>query len=341
MFKRILVPLDGSELAERAVPVAAQIARASGGSILLFGVVTAPIEYGSSFVPASSYGWGMEQDELKRVSEYLQQTASLPLLEGVPVETQAMAEAVAPAILTAERTYQADLVIMSSHGYTGVKRWVLGSVAQKVARHSSAPVLVLRADGAIVTADQPQRVLVPLDGSPLAEAALEPAMQLAAALSGTAPGELHLLRVITVPSTSGKFGGGASLDFERTVLAEEKQAAHTYLQALEQQLRKSMPAPMQLTTSIVVDNDIAAAIIYAGEPAGATGDKAYAAIAMATHGRSGIRHWTLGSITERVLGTTRLPLLIVRPKAPKVQQEQREPVEAGIKEGDVPWVGLL
>jgi nucleotide-binding universal stress UspA family protein len=203
------------------------------------------------------------------------------------------------------------------------------------------PVLVLRAGGAIVTADQPQRVLVPLDGSPLAEAALEPAIQLAAALSGTAPGELHLLRVITVPSTSGKFGGGTSNDFERAVLAEEKQAAHTYLEALEQQLRESMPAPMQLTTSIVVDNGIAAAIIYAGEPDGATGGKAYAAIAMATHGRSGIRRWTLGSITERVLGTTRLPLLIVRPKAPKVQQEQREPVEAGIKEGDVPWVGLL
>jgi nucleotide-binding universal stress UspA family protein len=338
MFKRILVPLDGSELAERALPVAAQIARAAGGSLLLFGVVPTPVEYGVYFVPASSYGWGEEQGVLKEMSAYLQQTANLPLLAGVPVETQAIAEAVAPAILTAERTFRADLVVMSSHGYTGVRRWVLGSVAQKVARHSSVPVLVLRADGTPLTLDQPPRVLVPLDGSALAEAAIEPAIQLAAAFSWIVPGEVCLLRAITVPPVSGRFRGGAYIDYERAVIAEKKLAAHTYLQALKKQLRESMPASMQLTTSIIVDTDIAGGIIYMGEPDGPTGEKAYAAIAMATHGRSGLRRWALGSITERVLGATHLPLLIVRPG---IEQEQPEPVGAGIKAGDMPWVGLL
>jgi nucleotide-binding universal stress UspA family protein len=336
MFKRILVPLDGSELAEQALPVAAQIARASDGSLLLFGVVTTPVEYGPPYV-APVNGYGIEQAELKKMSEYLQRAASSSILAGVPVETQAMTEAVAPAILTAEQTYQADLVVMSSHGYTGIKRWMLGSVAQKVARHSSVPVLVLRAGGTPLTMDQPPRVLVPLDGSPLAEAAIEPAIQLAAAFSWIVPGEVCLLRVITVPAVGGKFRG-AYIDYERAVLAEEKLAAHTYLQALKQQFRESMPASMQLTSSIMVDTDVAGAIIYAGEPDRATSDEAYAAIVMATHGRTGLRRWALGSITERVLGATRLPLLIVRPKA---VQEQREPVEAGNKEGDVPWVGLL
>lgn len=313
MFKRILVPLDGSELAERALPVAAQIAKASGGSILLFGVVTTSIEYGPYLALAGSYGWEGEETEVKKMSLYLRSTAKEAIFAGVPVETQAMLDVVAPAILAAERTYEADLVVMSSHGYAGVKRWVLGSVAQKITRYSSVPVLVLRADGATVTADQPQRVLVPLDGSPLAEAALEPAMQFVTAFSGTVPGELHLLRVITVPSPGGKFGGGTSIAFERAVLAEEKQAAQAYLEVLVQHLRASLLPPVQITTSIVVANDIAAAIIHAGESDGKTGGRAAAAIVMATHGRSGLRRWALGSITERVLGATRLPLLIVRP----------------------------
>lgn len=333
MFKRILVPLDGSELAEQALPVVAQIARASGGSILLFGVVTTPVEYSLYLASAGGYGWGIEETELKKMSTYLQSTAKKAILAGVPVETQATSSVVVTAILAAERTYRADLVVMSSHGYTGVKRRVLGSVAQKIARYSSVPVLVLRADGTSAMADQPQRVLVPLDGSPLAEVALEPAMQLAMALSGTVPGELHLLRVITASPTGGKFGGGTSIAFERAVLAEEQQAAQTYLEALKQHLRASLQFPVQITTSIVSDNDIAAAIIYAGEPDGATDSKASTTIVMATHGRSGLRHWALGSITERVLGATHLPLLIVRPKA---QQEQREPIEAGVKEVDVP-----
>jgi nucleotide-binding universal stress UspA family protein len=338
MFKRILVPLDGSELAGRALPVAAQIARASGGSILLFGVVSTPVEYGPPYVfPANGSGWGTEQVDLKKMSEYLQQTASSSILAGVPVETQTMVDAVAPAILTAEQTFQADLVVMSSHGYAGVKRWVLGSVAQKIARHSPVPVLVLRADGAVLTADHPQRVLVPLDGSALAEAAIEPAMQLATAFSGADPSTLHLLRVINLPLSTGKFRA-MSAAFERDIQAQEEQAARAYLEALENRLHQTMPAQVQITSSTVVDNDVAAAIIYAGKPGSETSGKSYDALAMATHGRSGFRRWALGSITERVLGATHLPLLIVRPKA---VQEQHEPVEAGIKGSDVPWVGLL
>lgn len=337
MFKRILVPLDGSALAERAVPVAAQLARASGGSILLVGVVTAPVEYGPSLVPASGSGWGEEQTQLKEMSAYLQKTASSPLLQGGTVEVQAMAERVGPAILAAERTYQADLIVMSSHGYTGVKRWMLGSIAQKVARHSSIPVLVLHAAGAVLTADQPMRVLVPLDGSALAEAALEPAIQLATAIASTASGAIHLLWVIDVPIATGTFRA-MTATFDREIQAQEEKTAHTYLQALQEHLRQTTSARLHITSSTVVGQDIASAIISTGEPDGTIGGKAYDLIAMATHGRSGIRRWALGSTTERVLGATSLPLLIVRPG---VETEQHKPSEAGIKEGEVPWGGLL
>ncbi len=218
-------------------------------------------------------------------------------------------DAVAPAILAATQAYGADLVVMSSHGMTGAKRWIIGSVAQKVARHSPVPVLILRADGSILTGDHAQRVLVSLDGSHLAEAALDPAMQLMTSLSGAAQNELHLLQVIPVPTMSRQFRSQAHIDLKSDMRAQEKQEVQAYLEAVTNRLRQST----QITSSLVVAADTAAAIINQAEQSDAIDGKPYDFIAMATHGRGGIQRWVLGSITERVLGATRLPLLIVRP----------------------------
>lgn len=324
MFNRILVPLDGSALAEQALPVAGRIARACRGSIVLFGAVITPFEYGPSLASKSGYyGRGMEQDELTKVREYLQNTAYSPFLTGIHVETGVAAGAIAPAILTAEHTYQTDLIVISSHSYTGIRHWMLGSVAQKVARYSAVPVLVLHAEPVSLPANQPMRMLIPLDGSPLAEAALEPALQLIAAFSGTAGSSLHLLRVISLASISGVGRGPASIELERAILLQEKQEAYTYLKTLEMCLRLSAPETMRITSSVAFDTDSAAAIVYAAEQ----DDRVYDVLAMATHGRHGLQRWAMGSITERVLGATHLPLLIVR--SPRLQAEQRQPVTVG------------
>lgn len=313
MFKRILVPLDGSDLARRALPVAAQLARATGGSIILFGVATTPIEYNPYPANQGIYTEGTIRDDVEQVNRYLQVAADLPVLAGLTVETHAVFDAIAPAIIAATQAYQADSVVMCSHGYGGAKRWLLGSVAQRVARHCPVPVLVLRAGGSILGSDHPLRVLVPVDGSKLAEAALEPALQFLATASGSAQGELHLLRVIAVPTTSGRFRSVTYIDLEADIRAQEKQAAQTYLAALKNRLQQIAPANVRITSSMAVDTDIAAAIIHAAEQHDVIDSQRYDIIAMATHGRGGIQRWALGSITERVLGATRLPLLIVRP----------------------------
>ena len=175
MFKRILVPLDGSSRAEQAIPVAARIARALGDSVTLLRVVTTPATNAKETINA----------DLSEATAYLEKIATSDELVGIPTEVKALFGAAAPTILTAAQSFHTNIIVMCSHGYTGFKRWVLGSVADKVTHYSPVPVLVLREGGPVPAAavQQPVRVLVPVDGSPLSEAVLEPAAYLAAALA--------------------------------------------------------------------------------------------------------------------------------------------------------------
>src|SRR5437763_5958932 len=181
MFKRMLVPLDGSTRAERALPVAARIARATGGSIVLVQVATIPVTY-AAYLGSSTHTLETVESELTEAESYLSTVAGSEVLQGIETETLALYGAVAASILSTAPSCKADLIVMTSHGYTGMERGVLGSVAQKVARHSPVPVLVLHETGAIPTGPHPDasplRALVTLDGSVLATAAIEPAAKL-------------------------------------------------------------------------------------------------------------------------------------------------------------------
>jgi nucleotide-binding universal stress UspA family protein len=333
MFKRILVPLDGSPCAERAIPIAIRIARAAGGSITFLRVVTTTIN--GAWVAMESPQLMQKAFEVDRAkaTDYLTAIAQSPALTRVEINLEVLAGGPAKAILSAADSNKVDLIVICSHGDTGLKRWVLGSVAQKVVRNSPVPVLVLReavgagagwsgvGELASAHADSYQRdvhplhVLVPLDGSSLAEMALTPAGQLSAALSAPAHGALHLARVLHLPSMY-EYGQDDSL-------AEAKKQsmlqAHAYLGAVEQQLKEGSleGLKLQVTSSVVVDTDVAGALIGVAEVSedmeDIEGFKACGAIAMATHGRSGPKRWMMGSVTERVLGATKLPLLIVRP----------------------------
>jgi len=214
MFKRILVPLDGSPCAERAIPLAARIARAFGGSITFLRVVTTPIDaalvvMGSPYLMQEAF-----ETDRARAIDYLAAIAQLRDLTRVNLTLEVLVGIPAESILSVTEANEIDLIVMGSHGYTGLKRWALGSVAQKVARHSPVLVLVVRKGEHLPTASQarsrPVQVLVPLDGSSLAEEALTPAAQLSAALSAPAHGALHLVRVLPRP-TMYEYGEDDSL----------------------------------------------------------------------------------------------------------------------------------
>ncbi len=311
MFKRILVPLDGSNRAEQSIHVAARVARAQGGSVILLRVATAPIDTGK-FSSSIGYTEEIVNADLKETASYLEDIAGSSELTGIPTEVNALTGAVAPTILSVAESLHADMIVMCSHGYTGYKRWALGSVADKVTRHSSVPVLVLREGGhELAPADQqPVRVLVAVDGSPLSESVLEPAAYLASALAEATShqGELHLLRVVDLPAGGGKFKSDAHID---TGTKEHvKHEDEEYLATLTHRLNAGDLAHLDLaiTSSVESDPDVAEAIVKKGE------QEAFDFIAIATHGRGGVEKWALGSVAGRVLHASKLPLFVMRPQ---------------------------
>ena len=322
MFKRILVPLDGSALAERALPVAARLARATGGSVVLVRVANALFTHSSYRASAPSISEAVDA-ELHDMERYLNTLAGSEMLAGIETETKALFGSAAPTILSVAYSYHVDLIVMTGQGKTGLKRWVLGSVTQKVVRHSPIPVFVLHAAGPIPAGPHPDgrplRALVPLDGSALAKAALVPAAQLVAELSAPARGALHLMRVVKPPTLVEKQAQGDQEQIER-LRENALHRAKTYLDSVTGHLREGPLAGLNLavTWSVAVDDDVAQAILRMAE----NGEDAEGAgvsgrcdlVAMATHGRSGLQHWVLGSVTERVLSASNLPILIVRPE---------------------------
>jgi nucleotide-binding universal stress UspA family protein len=320
MFKNILVPLDGSPRAERAIIVAARIARASSASIMLVRVIEIPIEYPTHFAPPVHLK--DESEEQKEAADYLKQVAQSKDLKDLDVKTEVVFGSPAALLLETAKTYHSDLIVMCSHGYTGFKRWMLGSVADKTARHTPVPVLILREHGPapltpIMVSPVPLRALVPLDGSELAEEVLAPTVQLLLSLAPDTQKELHLLRVVDLPAIVGV--GKSQAHITSGIIAQAEKEAMDYIVALTHRLQKEIPESEHITISstVAVDGDVAAAIIKSAEEGSKPDEGVYHGydfIAIATHGRSGVPRWMLGSITERVLHHTSLPLFVVRPR---------------------------
>src|SRR5256714_14185909 len=268
MFKQILVPLDGSGRAERALPIAARLARASGGSLILVRV--------ASTVPASLPSASAKPLLIQTVGEvdrqqaesYLRGMAESELLAGISVEIQVAVGLVAPSILSIAADKHVDMIVICSHGYTGVRRWwMVGSVAAKVARFAEVPVLVLREGGPVPEArhpgEPPLRILVPLDGSDAAKAALVPAAYLAAHLATPGQGALHLLHVVQ-PAHEAKVPSSTARNAQIT--QADRNMASEYLDATIRHLRENPEvASLMLTSSVTIDDDVAEGIVRVAE----------------------------------------------------------------------------
>lgn len=334
MFQHILVPLDGSALAEQALPTAARLARSAGGSVILLRAVRPLVEYAGGatymiYTPLNTIERLMKEEEAE-ARLYLEEIAASPTLAGVHTRLEVYTGLAAPLIFFLTESQPIDLIVMSSHGRSGLKRWVLGSVAQKVVRSSSVPVLLLRefepatADP-LLAAERPLRVLVPLDGTVVAKAALQPAAQLIAALG---PGVMHLLRIVKYEARSGEM-------LDATTKEELLHKAKLYVQSVTNHLREGLAAELNLTVtwSVMLDTDVTSAIINVAEK-GEDAEGVFggcSVIALATHGREGFQRLVMGSITERVLNGTRLPLLIVRPLQSEHETNEVEEIQRAVQ----------
>jgi nucleotide-binding universal stress UspA family protein len=310
MYKRIVVPLDGSKGAERALPLAARLARCTAGTLLLMRAVPAPGADGphlaSSLVSPAAR---LAED----AAAYLNDLAAHLGRHGIATEQVIQIGAAGEAIVAAARAHDADSILLRSTGRTSRTRWMLGSVARQVVRDAPVPVLVAREGGRPLPPanrydELPRgslRMLVPLDGSPLAEAALIPALRLAEALAIPEQGNLHLAHIL--PAFSGSAEAGAA-------------DAARYLDELTVRLeaeRTARPGP-SITWSVLFDTDVPLALANLaerGEEPGAPAAQSFDLIALATHGQGGLERKLLGGVAEQLLNHTRLPVLVVRPRS--------------------------
>ena len=318
MFQRILVPLDGTALAEEALPVAAHLARATSAELILLRVATRPLEQDMLAVEPEIF---LEQSRAAKLAEakaYLTHVVTYEHLDDIKVRTEALEGLPAQNILHFAQEEQVDLIVIRSHGETGLKRWLLGSMAQQFARHSTIPLLVLHSSKLASGMNlsllmHTPRVLVALDRSQQAEDALLPAAQLCSALAAPGQGSLHL--TCTVKHIS--MGAGELKAYNDRINQESRAEAEAYLKNVKQRFLTGDLALFHLTVTTSVVSHFDSADIWKrlieeseciGDGPGYTGCDI---IAMATHGRRGLQRLIEGSITEQVMDGSQRPLLIV------------------------------
>jgi nucleotide-binding universal stress UspA family protein len=280
--------------------------------------------YAAEWEQSIAVGPDVYEKRLAKAREYLREVTRTyaSTLQGIKTELDVETGAVAPAILSAARLEATDLIVLCSHGETGLTRWILGSVARESIRQSPVPLLVLNESGGIFLeqpAIRPVRVLVPLDGSDHSEEALQPALLLLAAVAPRSDGELHLLHIVDLPATYGSTR--SQIHIPTSMHEEARQEAEIYLTDLAAHLRDRLPAETRpaITWSVAVNPDVAGAILARAAEATHEQENGSTIIALATHGHSGLRTLLMGSVTARLLGVSKQPLLIVRPqqKAPE------------------------
>jgi nucleotide-binding universal stress UspA family protein len=286
MYKRILVPLDGSKLAEQVLPFARRLADSFGSAVELL-QATDPNARPPFWPPQHSAKY------LKELSEKCF-SASARVAE--------VTEVGEPGQVIVDRA-KADptcLIAMATHGMSGMRRWLWGSVAAKVVQTAANPLLLVRpADGDPATPVALNTIFAPLDGSALAEKALPHVIALGKAMNL----EVHLVRLYTLPVDAYVIADGVIAQGSGVFRESIKREATTYLDGKVDELRAEGLARVIATA---IEGDAASEII---DIARKTPNNM---IAMSTHGRSGVGRWLLGSVAEKVIQHSQDPVLVIR-----------------------------
>jgi len=298
-LERLLVPLDGSQLAECVLPAAASLAQHLHSRLTLLHVM-------ERFAPATVHG-DRHLTSAEEAEAHLRAVeARCPPGTRVDRHVHPNEEGdVAKSIIEHAADLGADLIILSTHGGGGARRVLFGSVAQQVLRGGTRPVLLIRPRDATGTGAigpwAPRSILLPLDGSPSSLAALPIARVVAAAYAA----ELHLLRVVpTLATITGERASAARLIPTATAAS---------LDIEEEEARKDLEA---IASGIRAEGLDVRAVVSRGEPAQGVLDGALRAnadlVIMATHGRAGLDAVFSGSVASRIAGKFPGPLLLVR-----------------------------
>lgn len=301
MYQTVIVPLDGSSFAAQAVSTAVEIARRSSADLVLTRVHETYAYEDMDYSMAEDTSRRDQEEDLAEIA------AAIDERYGLQAERRLLTGAVVPALCTFASELAQPLIVMSTHGRTGFSRVWLGSIADAVARHSPAPVLMLRhhaTRGGVAAKAHPfKTILVPLDGSHLSEIVLPHAVGLATAFGS----RLSLVRVVTsvrspasAPAVSVTTGQ-ESLD---NMLESRMHGAEHYLDQIAAHLWLEDTA-LDVTTSVRASDAAAPALLESAGQASAD------TIALATNGR-GASRLLVPSVADKILRGGPEAVLIVR-----------------------------
>jgi len=298
MYTRILVPLDGSKTAEAALPYARALARNLNSAVELLGIIDIVALAGQVSRRSAQYFDKIITDSIGSSEKYLERIAATFPQAGVKCS---VAKGAPEEVIVEKASEKTTLVTMATHGRSGINRFILGSVAEKVLRAATSPILLIRAGERAASDGEAaiNTVIVPLDGSELAETILPNVAELAKQLAL----EIILLRAYKIPANiyaSPDEYYPAQYEEIRTELREE---ARTYLERKVEELKRLgvVNVSSVMPEGLGADEIIAQARKIPNN-----------LIAMCTHGRSGPGRWVLGSVTENVVRHAGHPVLVVR-----------------------------
>lgn len=308
MYKRILVPLDGSELAEKALPYAEELAARLGAEIVIVNVR----------MPSEDPDKPEQRAYISKIAAVTEQNVkkSAALKPGEKVKvTSAIIGSKGPLIHAGEQIIDyaekesISLIIIATHGRTGIRRWALGSTANKVAQASVCPVLLIRAGASVPKVVHLEKLLVPLDGSKESETVLPHVEWLAGRLNS----RVSLLNVVeplyhiySSPEAMGYYGGGGiiKIPYTEEEMKPSRVLAEEYIKKVNDKLAsEGVKTKYEVKVGAAADE-----IIEAEKGMGAD------MVVMSTHGHSGFGRFAHGSITDKVVHAGNTPLLLIRPK---------------------------
>lgn len=304
-MKTILIPLDGSKLAETALEPGLRLAERRGADVVLASVVSTlpPVPLGAPDADSVSR-WVRMEEEGRRA--YLQEVAERARADrpDLSIETRLTTASVSPALIRMTEDVDADLVTLTTHGHGAWQRWWLGSVADALLRGAGRPLLLLR-EGTesaelFSTASSPSHTLVPLDGS----AASEDALDALAPLLPEEGGKVTLLRVLREPFPLASVYLPHAME-EATITEEHEREAKRGLRELA---RERIPEGVAVEVAVLISGDVPRAILAHAEKYGVD------LLAFSTRGRGGVGRFLLGSVADKLIRGSRLPMLAVRRK---------------------------
>lgn len=301
MYDAVLVPTDGSPEAEYAAHYAVALAGTTGATVHVLSVVDESLYPRGSVLSDDLVQESLEAareeagEAVDRVAEMAAPETNVvtEVRRGVPAET----------IRSYAADHDVDIVVMGTHGRTGLKRYFIGSVAEEVVRTADAPVLTVRRQTEEPAATDVSRVLVPTDGSDASMAAVDHAIDVAATYDAT----LHTLYVVDQRALAAYYDTGpmiGDLIDNLTSVGEN---------ATEAVRERASEREVAVETTVLQGIPPAAIDEYVEE-------NEIDLVVMGTHGRTGVERYLLGSVTERVVRTSEVPVLTVRPAETDVEQ---------------------